>query len=152
MIIGDLKNSFRYENLHPLFKEVFSVIKNTNWNEKEVGKIILDDEKLFIIVSEPECIAKEKQVLEYHKKYLDIHILLQGEETIGWKSLNDCNDEKQAYNEKDDYGLYNDAPDTFVTLQPNQFLIVYPEDAHAPIIGNRKIRKLVVKALVDVSK
>lgn len=104
---------------------------------------------MFIINSEPECLSKENQVLEYHRKYLDIHVLLTEEETIGWKNLHDCVHEKKTFDIENDYGLYADAPSTYVTLQPGQFAIVFPEDAHAPIIGNGKIRKLVVKIKVD---
>lgn len=148
MIIGDLKHSERYQNLHKDFKKAFDYVKNTDWNAIELGKVEIDEDRLFIINSNPECLSKENQVLEYHKKYLDIHILLEGEETIGWKSLNDCNQEKKAFDITDDYGLYNDTPTTFIDLKVGQFAIVYPEDAHAPIIGKGKIRKLVVKIIV----
>jgi len=30
-------------------------------------------------------------------------------------------------------------------MRPGQCLVVYPEDAHAPLIGNGRIRKLVAK-------
>ena len=33
----------------------------------------------------------------------------------------------------------------YVTVRPGEFLIVYPEDAHAPIIGRGKLRKLIAK-------
>lgn len=148
MIIGDIKYSSRYESLHPLFKKAFEVAKNTDWFATELGKKEIDGEKLFIINSNPECLSKENQVLEYHKKYLDIHILLEGEETIGWKSLDDCQNEKKAFDTTDDYGLYSDTPTCYATLKVGQFAIVYPEDAHAPIIGEGKIRKLVVKIMV----
>lgn len=148
MIIGDIKHSSRYESLHPLFKKAFEIAKNTDWFATELGKKEIDGENLFIINSNPECLSKENQVLEYHKKYLDIHILLEGEETIGWKSLDDCQNEKKAFDTTDDYGLYSDIPTSYATLKVGQFAIVYPEDAHAPIIGEGKIRKLVVKIMV----
>ena len=148
MIFGDLKHSNRYENLHRDFKKAFEYIKTTNWIEMNFGKIELDGENLFIIYSNPECLSKQNQVLEYHQKYLDIHILLEGKETIGWKSLDNCSELKKSFCSIDDYGLYSDKPTTYVTLYPNEFAIIYPEDAHAPIIGEGKIRKLVVKIKV----
>lgn len=149
MILSDLSQSSRYEKLHSAFPKVFQYVKSHNLLNAELGKIEIDGDKVFIINSEPECLSKENQVLEYHRKYLDIHILLSGEETIGWKNLADCKQEKKAFDEENDYGLYDDKPTTYVTLQPNQFAIVYPEDAHAPIIGEGKIRKLVVKISVE---
>lgn len=149
MVIGNINHSGRYEGLHPAFAKVFEYVKTHNLLHAELGKITLEGDDVFIINSEPECLTKEAQVLEYHQKYLDIHILLTGKETIGWKNLSDCKVEKQAFDVENDYGLYQDAPTTYVTLQPNEFAIVYPEDAHAPIIGEGKIRKLVVKIKVN---
>lgn len=149
MILSDLSQSSRYEGLHSAFSKVFQYVKSHNLLNAELGKIEIDGDKVFIINSEPECLSRENQVLEYHRKYLDIHILLSGEETIGWKNLADCKQEKKAFDEENDYGLYEDEPTTYITLKPNQFAIVYPEDAHAPIIGEGKIRKLVVKISVE---
>lgn len=148
MIIADLNQSQRYENLHRAFAGIFDYVKKHDLLKEPLGKIEIDGENVFIINSEPECLSKESQVLEYHKKYLDIHILLSGQETIGWKNLSDCVNEKKAFDDENDYGLFDDKPTAYITLNPNQFAVVYPEDAHAPIIGEGKIRKLVVKVKV----
>lgn len=145
MIIADLKNSSRYQDLHPDFQEVFEYIKGSNWQEMAFGKIQPQGKRWFVIYSNPECLAQNEQVLEYHKKYLDIHVLLEGQEIIGWKSLSDCSEIKKEFDFENDYGLYNDQPTMFAQLIPNQFAIVYPEDAHAPIIGKGKIKKIVAK-------
>ena len=44
-----------------------------------------------------------------------------------------------------DCALYTDKPTTYVNLLPGQFAIVFPEDPHAPVIGEGKIRKLIGK-------
>jgi beta-galactosidase beta subunit len=44
-----------------------------------------------------------------------------------------------------DMALYSDTPSLFIDLLPGQFAIIYPEDPHAPIIGEGKIRKLIAK-------
>ena len=51
----------------------------------------------------------------------------------------------KPYEANGDCALYSDAPTTFVDLLPGQFMIVYPEDPHAPLIGQGKIRKLIAK-------
>lgn len=42
----------------------------------------------------------------------------------------------------------SDCSTTWVDLYPGQLLIVYPEDPHAPIIGQGKIRKLIAKVKI----
>ena len=53
------------------------------------------------------------------------------------------------FNEEDDYAVYAEAAQTYLTIRPGEFAIVWPEDAHAPIIGEGTLRKLIAKVLID---
>lgn len=148
MIISKLENSYRIESLHPLFKKLFGYIKQHDLLNQETGKIVLDGDNLFINNVAIDGISKDKQPLEIHRDYIDVHILLEGNETIGWKALEELKEEIKPYAKKEDCALYSDKPTTFVNIQPGEFVIVFPEDPHAPAIGNGKIRKLIAKVRV----
>ena len=145
MIVSTLCQSKRIEGLHPLFKEAFDYIKNNDLLNAPLGRIELKGDDLFINNVEVDALEKNKQVLEIHRKYIDIHVLLSGQEIMGWLPTEESKEEKQAFDVEADCALYTDAPSTFITMRPQDFVIVYPEDAHAPIIGTGKIRKLIVK-------
>lgn len=145
MIVSNLQNTQRIENLHPLFKMLFEYVKTHDLLHSELGRIEIDGDNLFINNVNPECIDKEKQLLELHREYIDVHILLEGAETIGWKAIEDLTMEKKPYEKEGDCSLYSDTPTVYVDLQPGQFVIVFPEDPHAPVIGKGKIRKLIAK-------
>ena len=145
MIVSRLENSSRIESLHPLFKQLFDYVKTHDLLNAPLGRIELDGDNLFINNVNPECVAPDKQVLELHHDYIDVHILLEGAETIGWKALEDLENEVKAYSKEEECALYSDRPTTYVNLLPGQFVIVYPEDPHAPVIGHGKIRKLIAK-------
>lgn len=148
MILGQLQYSERIEALHPDFKSVFDFIKSHDLLNAPLERITLDGDRLFINNVAPECVPQEQQPLEAHRDYLDIHILLEGKERIGWKSLNACATPSQSYDKEGDYMLFAEPASTYVDLQPGDFVIVYPEDAHAPLIGEGKVRKLIVKARI----
>lgn len=145
MIVSNLQNSQRVESLHPLFKKLFDYVKTHDLLHAELGRIEIEGDALFINNVNPECVPADKQVLEVHHDYIDVHILLEGAERIGWKAIEDVTDETKPYEKEGDCALYADAPTTFVDLLPGQFAIVYPEDPHAPVIGKGKIRKLIAK-------
>jgi YhcH/YjgK/YiaL family protein len=145
MIVSNLQNSERIESLHPLFKQLFDYVKTHDLLHTECGRIELAGDDLFINNVNPTCVSASDQVLEVHRDYIDVHILLEGKERIGWKALEDVTDLKQAYQKEGDCALYSDTPTLFVDLLPGQFLIVFPEDPHAPVIGEGKIRKLIGK-------
>lgn len=148
MIVSNLQNSQRVEGLHPLFKTLFDYVKSHDLLHTDLGRIEIQGDDLFINNVNPECVAAENQVLELHRDYIDVHILLEGAERIGWKAIEDLTAEVKAYEKEGDCALYSDAPTTFVDLLPGQFMIVYPEDPHAPVIGEGKIRKLIAKVRV----
>lgn len=145
MIVSNLQNSRRVESLHPLFKTLFDYVKTHDLLHAEPGRIEIKGDDLFINNVNPECVERDKQVLEVHRDYIDVHILLEGAETIGWKAIEDLTSETKPYEKEGDCALYSDTPTTFVDLLPGQFAIVFPEDPHAPVIGRGKIRKLIAK-------
>lgn len=146
MVIGNLYHSERIESLHPAFKEVFDHIKRHDLLNAPLERIVLDDDNLFINNVHPQLVRAEDQPLEAHRDYLDIHIVLEGEERIGWKCIDDCGAPSKPYDKEGDYMLFDQPATSYVDLKPGQFAIVWPEDAHAPLIGAGKVRKLIVKA------
>ena len=148
MIYSTLTESKLIESLHPKFKQLFDYVKEHDLLHQETGRITLDGDNLFINNVNPQMVTAEEQVLEVHQRYLDVHIPLDKAETIGIKPLVNCTNLKSEFNSENDYELYSDKPTNYLTLQPGEFLIVYPQDAHAPIIGEGKIRKLIAKVLI----
>lgn len=145
MIVSNLNNTERIESLHPLFRKLFDYVKAHDILNTPCGRIDIDGDNLYINNVNPECIPAEKQVLEVHRDYIDVQILLQGKETIGWKALEDSKEEVKPYEKDGDCALYSDTPTTWIHLVPGQLAIFFPEDAHAPVIGEGKIRKMIAK-------
>ena len=73
--------------------------------------------------------------LERHRKYTDVQMLLEGEETIGVCNIALMEKEGELvspYNEEKDYELY-DVPHTDLrVLHRGDYLILGPEDGHSP--------------------
>lgn len=145
MIISNLQNSWRVESLHPLFKVLFDYVKSHDLLHEEPGRVVIDGDDLYVNNTEAEGVDAVSQPLEVHRKYIDVHILLEGSERIGWKALEDVTNETKAYDAESDCALYAEPADVYVDLKPGQFVVVYPEDPHAPLIGQGRIRKLIAK-------
>ena len=110
MIVSNLQNSERIESLHPLFKQLFDYVKTHDLLHTECGRIELAGDDLFINNVNPTCVSASDQVLEVHRDYIDVHILLEGKERIGWKALENVTDLKQDYQKVGDCALYSDTP------------------------------------------
>lgn len=150
MILSHISDSQRYESLHPLFKQVFDYIKTHDLLNAPTERIVLNGDTLFINVCDAKLVSAEAQKLEVHKKYIDIHFPLSGKEIVGWKHLSNVGTSEAPFDVANDFALYAEQPSTYYEVLPGEFYIVYPEDAHAPIIGEGVLRKLIVKVLLDV--
>ena len=73
MIIDKLNRWERVAGMHPAFKMVFDFIGRTDFSHMPAGRIALDGERVFINLDEPEGTTREEQVLEVHRRYIDIH-------------------------------------------------------------------------------
>lgn len=145
MIISTLSHSGRIEDMHPLFKTFFEFVKTHDWSTQAGGRIDVLGDRLFINYITKQCVPVEQQVLEVHRDYIDIHVLLEGEETIGWKAHDALQQQTQPYDPDGDCALYADRPSCFVSLLPGQICVAFPEDPHAPLIGKGIVRKLIGK-------
>jgi YhcH/YjgK/YiaL family protein len=145
MIIDTLSNASRYLSLHPRFAQAFEYLAAQNLESLEPGKFELDGKDLHASVSDKAGVAAADAKFEAHNQYIDIQVCIRGEETMGWKPRSLCSEIKSDYNEEKDVIFYNDRPTTYFQLHAGQFVIFYPEDVHAPMIGEGPIKKLVIK-------
>jgi YhcH/YjgK/YiaL family protein len=148
MIIDALENINRYAALHPSFPTAISYLLSTDLAGLEIGKFEVDGVAIKAIVSDKPGKKAEESLagFECHNQYIDIQICIRGNETLGWKPRNTCLHPKGAYNEAKDVLLFDDKPDLFFQLTNGQFAIFFPEDVHAPMIGDPEpIKKLVLK-------
>ncbi len=146
MIIDSIQNATKYFILHPLLARAFEYIHQTNLASAGDGKSDIA-EGLKAIISNADGRTKEASLAKFecHDKNIDIQLCIDGVETIGWKPRQDCSKPNGGYNEEKDVRFFNDAPDMFFQLTSGQFAIFFPEDVHAPMIGEGSIKKLVVK-------
>ena len=145
MIIDNLKNTELYENLHPLFKQAFDYIKSTDFSKAEIGKTELQGKDLFVMVSDSTLKNTEEAKLEVHDRYIDIQLPVSMPETYGWLGRSELKNEKAPMNNEKDIQFFSDKPSSYTLITPGNFVIFYPEDAHAPCVGEGVVRKVVVK-------
>ena len=149
MIIDTLTNASKYFSAHPLFAKAFEYISQTDLVNAADGKSDFAD-GLKAIFSNAPGKTKEASLAKFecHNKNIDIQLCIIGLETIGWKPREKCVTPNGEYNTEKDVQFYNDAPDTFFQLTDGQFAIFFPEDVHAPMIGEGPIKKLVIKVKI----
>lgn len=151
MILDTIANSGRYATLHPLFPHVFEYIRSTDLPALAPGRHAIIGDDVFAIVERVPGRARETAQLECHRQYIDIQLVLDGVDEMGWKALADCHDPVSDYSAKTDIQFFHDAPVTWIAVPPDTFCIFFPEDTHAPLVASQPIHKVVFKIAVHAT-
>ena len=146
MIVDSFSNAARYFSVHRGFAKVFEFLENAH--TKPLGEYELDGRSCYVIITRGNAKMQNESPLETHRRYIDIHCLMEGNERIGWRSSERCSQVDKEYNPEKDFTTYHDAPQLFLELVPGEFAVFFPEDAHAPGICDAAIFKAVVKIAV----
>lgn len=145
MQIGKVELSERVEPILPGLKELFDFVKKTDWSKMPAGITEIDGKNVFVRKIETCGKPADEQKLEAHRQYVDVQILLEGNEAIGWIPTEEVKTYTQEYNAEKDVILSTEKPRYYVDMKPGEYCILFPEDAHAPTVGDGPIVKLVGK-------
>ena len=145
MIFSTLSQSDRYAALHSLFPRAFEYIRNTDLMSLAPGHHPILGEDLFAIVEHMPGRTREAAQLEVHRRYIDIQLVLEGIDEMGWRPLIECSEPADEYSAERDIRFFRDAPAAWIATPPGAFCIFFPEDAHAPLVSSGSIRKVVLK-------
>jgi len=149
MILDNIENYKKYEELNRNFEKAFKFLKREDLGSLAVGKYEIDGEEVFALVQEYETKDLENAKYEAHKKYIDIQYMLDGNEYMGYSSIDKLKI-TSPYSEENDFMLLSGEAN-LIMLNSKDFSVFFPEDAHMPGIAikdKNKVRKVVVKVIV----
>lgn len=128
------------------------VVKSVaHWGDAPLGKTEIDGLNLFCLVSEDLTEPAADRRGEFHQQYLDIQLLLRGEEWIGVGPHDYVSD--GADHPHPDLWFVDDEQTSYLALQPGDFAIFWPGELHRPLCTFNqpaRVKKLVVKVHKDL--
>lgn len=152
MIFDILSRSARYAGLHSQFPAAFDFLRKLTGGEAP-GRYDLDGDRCFALVQTYQTKPQSEALFEAHRKYIDVQFLFSGRETILWAPLESMVEQTMAYDDSKDAALWRLIPETTpLHVSAGHFVILYPEDAHAPCIeweNAEKVFKVVIKVAVE---
>ena len=141
MITGNIRDAEKYFSVHKDFKTAFEILSKLTV-EVENGSHKMEG----LTVNVSNLTKNDSKPFEAHRKYIDLHFIIEGEEDFGYANINYAAPTTE-YNEADDY-LLLEGEKARVRIKTGDFVITFPEDAHAPaLIGGcgDTVKRAVVK-------
>jgi len=153
MIHDKIENGHKYDGLHKNFRMVMEILQSLNLAELQPGHIELDGKYVYINVDEVNGKRREEAKIEAHRRYIDIQVPISGKEVMGVMPMAELKDITMQYDEEKDVMFYGDEITRWVTVEPGEFVVFFPEDGHAPLVEcGEGHKKLVVKISVEPNK
>ena len=149
MIIDALISSAENTFYPAAIRQMLETIIESNPYELPEGHYQVKDKQMFFNVVAGETKPLEVQKPEFHRQYLDIHIVLEGSEVIGAGVLGLPLTLSEPFNDNHDLGFCAAIPgETLIHLQPGELAIIFPGELHRPMstcATPAVLRKIVAK-------
>ncbi|XBS70079.1 YhcH/YjgK/YiaL family protein [Acerihabitans sp. KWT182] len=148
MITGNIHHLDLVPYLPATLRDAIEYVKNHITADTPLGKYDIRGDEMFVMISNDSTDVFEKRRAEYHAKYLDIQIVLQGEEGMAFSNLPAGGPDTDWLADKDVAFLAAGGQEKQFVMQAGDFVVYYPGEVHKPLcaVGEpAHVRKAVVK-------
>ena len=152
MILDQIKNASFYKDVMPAITTALEKAAAYTPENYPGGRVDVDGDNLFLLLNTYETHSPEGALFEAHQKYIDVMYMVEGEETIYVKPTAQLTNITKEYDPTGDALLADlDADATPVRLTAGSFIVLMPQDAHAPacwVDGAKNVKKIIGKVRV----
>ena len=118
----------------------------------ETRRVDLDEDRLFVMLQHSVTKPRAEQQMETHRRYADIQVVVSGSELMELAQV-DALTVTTPYDAQKELVLYAmPAPGTTLVMNDGCCAVLFPSDAHAPLLApagqSGSSRRLVVKVLL----
>lgn len=149
MIFDHISNLNTYKGLSPRLDKAFDYIQSTDLSALEVGKYAIDGDDIFVLIQSYQGKKVDEANCEAHKNYIDIQLVLEGDELMGYAPVNGMTVTDPYDAAKDRFFVKWEG--TLLNCTNDMFTVFFPQDAHMPGVERTsgiQVKKAVIKIRV----
>ncbi len=149
MIVDRLVNANRYQGMPAALTRALAFLRDTDLARIPLGRHEIDGNQIYFMAQEYDSKSLPECKWESHRKYWDVHTVVEGAERIGFTQVGDLKVE-MPYDDEKEVALYS-GDGNFLLLKPGLFAFMSTDDAHMPGVAvdkPQRVRKVVVKVAV----
>jgi biofilm protein TabA len=147
MVTGELKSwksNPRLLRMEPAFR----FLERPDLKDLPAGRQEIDGDKMYALVMKTPTRAVESAQFEAHRKYIDVHYIISGQDTTGFYPSEELK-VADPYSDKLDIEMFAVPPSyTILEMYPGRFAAFFPGGGHMPnchLKGPHDLHKIVVK-------
>ena len=144
MIYAKLSDAPVYRGIHPRLDRALDLLTEDFLSSVGTETKKLEGDDLYVTRFDVVSSADETRLFEYHRSYLDIFVLVKGEERVNIAAPESLDLREQ----RGDYWGGTASAEQSVILRPGCFIVLFPGDAHRPgmaVDTPRDVSRIVFK-------
>ena len=150
MIYDHIDNCAQYKGLHPHLDLAFSYLESRQYEQENLGSYELAGRDVYYFLQENILQKEQTNQFEYHRRYADIHFVIEGKEHVGYG----CRlvGEDVDFDQAADLGFVISEKWLDCLLDGAYFALFLPGEVHQPngwAGEGDTVRKCVLKVLLD---
>lgn len=154
MIVAKNANAANYKGFSPLLDKALDLLTPEFFESVGAAKVYVDGDKLYAMRNVFDTAPDSETFFESHKRYLDIHAVVKGEERMEIADPAALTPDEAASKPERDFYAFTDkcVEHQNVILKPGTFLVAFPDDAHrckGQVDGASHVEKIVFKILIE---
>ena len=133
MILDKVENAARYAGVHAGIPKAVAAALKLDAATYQKGRVDVDGDNIYLNCAEYDTHDREGALTEAHRAYLDVMVVVEGVETVCVKRTDALQNVTKPYDASIEALLADtDADVSEIRLTVGDFLVLFPEDAHAP--------------------
>ena len=97
MILDVLENAAFHVERNKGFAEAFKFLQRPDLKDLPAGKYPIDGDRVYAMIAIEPGRGKEGALLEAHRNYIDIQLVLEGVDEMGWRPLKKLHSKSGEY-------------------------------------------------------
>lgn len=154
MVFDSVKNARAYYGLGKGIEEALKILEGSMKGAFVPGKCSVDGDRLYTVSAAYTTNDHTGIALEAHRRYIDVMMVLQGEEQFYFKPVEKLQRITQPYDgEKDALLAAIDQDCAKVRFPAGYFTVFFPQDAHCAnqtYAAPTDVKKVIVKVRADL--
>lgn len=149
MIYGNRCNTRQYLGISPRLDKALTFLMTHDLSTMEPGRYPIDDEDVWVRISDITTKPEEEALYEAHENFLDIQMVIHGQELYRCAFRRDMEGVLKSHPERD-VSFFRGTGMPFL-LNDGDYLILFPDDVHAPALcpqAPSTVRKALFKVRI----
>ena len=153
MIVDKLENLEKYGRVIPYAREILNFLNHPDFKGLPPGRHeVPDSTDCYVLKQQYTTKPLAEGKWESHRRYIDIHLVVSGEESSEWLPDEFLPAAEGAYDAEADATVYTSRrKGSTIHMEPGWFAVFFPADAHIPCCAPGEpspVNKIVVKVPV----